>query len=49
MKTTAKDQEIITVEETIEHNKLSRGKFRTLLQEGSNSFSVKYYNNRRKK
>ncbi len=46
MKTKAKDKEILTVEEAIEHYKLSRIKLLALLHEGSNSFSVKYYNNR---
>ena len=46
MRTKAKDKEILTVEETIEHYTLSRRKFHALLHEGSNSFSVKYYNGR---
>ena len=46
MKTKAKDKEILTVEETIEHYGLSRRKFRTLLQQGSNTFTVRYYNGR---
>ena len=46
MKTTAAQKEILTVEETITYYMLSHRKVRALLHEGSNSFSVQYYNGR---
>ncbi|MCR5100352.1 MAG: DNA-binding protein [Butyrivibrio sp.] len=47
MKTKTEDKEILTVDESISHFRLSRRKFASLLQKDNNSFVVKYFNGRR--
>lgn len=47
MKPQLKDKDVMTVQETVEHYKLSRRKFYALLHEEGLPFLVFYYNERR--